>query len=49
MIDLDSLDFERGGGFVTVVSQDHRTGGVLMVARADRAALQHTIDTGEIR
>ncbi len=48
MIDLDSLDFERGGGFVTVVSQDHRTGGVLMVARADRAALQHTIDTGEM-
>ncbi len=48
MIDLDTLDFARGGGFVTVVTQDHRTGAVLMVARADRDALQHTLDTGEM-
>ena len=47
-MDLDSLDFVRGDGFVTVVTQDHRTGGVLMVARADRNALQHTLDTGEM-
>ena len=47
-MDLDSLDFARGDGFVTVVTQDHRTGGVLMVARADREALQRTLDTGEM-
>lgn len=48
MLDLDSLDFDRGGGFVTVVAQDHRTGAVLMVARADKEALQQTINTGEM-
>ncbi len=48
MLDLESLDFDRGGGFVTVVAQDHRSGAVLMVARADREAMQHTISTGEM-
>ena len=48
MIDLDTLDFSKGGGLVTVVAQDARTGTVLMVAHADRQALEQTIATGEM-
>jgi phosphoribosyl-AMP cyclohydrolase / phosphoribosyl-ATP pyrophosphohydrolase len=45
---LDSLDFAKGGGTVTVVAQDASTGSVLMVAAADRAALEATMSTGEM-
>lgn len=48
MIDLDALDFAKGGGLVTVVTQDHLTGAVLMVAHADREALERTLATGEM-
>lgn len=48
MIDLDALDFHKGGGLVTIVTQDHRTGAVLMIAHADREALQRTVATGEM-
>jgi phosphoribosyl-ATP pyrophosphohydrolase/phosphoribosyl-AMP cyclohydrolase len=48
MLDLDALDFGKGGGLVTVVAQDARTGAVLMVAHADREALERTIATGEM-
>lgn len=48
MLDLARLDFTKGDGFVTVVCQDHRTGAVLMVARADREALERTAATGEM-
>lgn len=48
MIDLDALDFVKGGGSVTVVAQDAVTGEVLMVAAADREALERTIATGEM-
>ena len=48
MLDLDTLDFEKGGGFVTVVAQDARTRAVLMVARADREALERTLASGEM-
>ncbi len=47
-LDLDRLDFAKGGGFVTVVAQDATTGAVLMVARADREALERTLATGEM-
>lgn len=47
-LDLDRLDFDRGGGLVTVVAQDASTGAVLMVAFADRDALERTIATGEM-
>lgn len=47
-IDLDSLDFAKGGGFVTVVAQDKASRAVLMVARADREALERTLATGEM-
>lgn len=48
MIDLDALDFTRGGGLVTVVAQDAVSGRVLMVAHADRAALEQAVLTGEM-
>lgn len=48
MLDLDQLDFPKGGGLVTVVTQDATSGAVLMVAFADREALERTIATGEM-
>jgi len=47
-LDLDKIDFAKGGGLVTVVTQDARTGAVLMVAHADREALERTEATGEM-
>ena len=48
MIDLDALDFGKGGGLVTVVTQDVDSGAVLMVAHVDREALERTLATGEM-
>lgn len=48
MLDLNTLNFEKERGLVTVVAQDARTGAVLMVAHADREALEHTLATGEM-
>ena len=48
MLDLDALNFEKGNGTVTVVAQDAASGAVLMVAAADREALEHTLATGEM-
>jgi phosphoribosyl-AMP cyclohydrolase / phosphoribosyl-ATP pyrophosphohydrolase len=48
LLDLDALDFAKGNGLVTVVAQDATTGLVLMVAHADRHALELTISTGEM-
>src|SRR5687768_6544668 len=45
---LPELDFSKGDGLVTVVAQDARTGAVLMVAHADREALERTVTTGEM-
>ena len=47
-LDLDALDFRKGSGLVTVVAQDSRSGAVLMVAFADREALERTIATGQM-
>ncbi len=44
----DQLDFTRSGGLVTVVTQDAVTGAVLMVAHADREAIERTETTGEM-
>jgi phosphoribosyl-AMP cyclohydrolase / phosphoribosyl-ATP pyrophosphohydrolase len=46
--DASALDFEKGGGVVTVVAQHAVTGAVLMVASADREAIQRAIQTGEM-
>lgn len=48
MLDLETLDFAKGGGFVTVVCQDADSLAVLMVARADRESLARTLATGEM-
>jgi phosphoribosyl-AMP cyclohydrolase / phosphoribosyl-ATP pyrophosphohydrolase len=48
MLDLTALNFDKGNGLITVVTQDARTGAVLMVAHADREALERTIETGEM-
>ncbi len=48
MIDLDAVDFTKSGGLVTVVAQDAVTGAILMVAHADREALERTVATGEM-
>ena len=45
---LPDLDFSKGDRLVTVVAQDARTGAVLMVAHADREALERTVATGEM-
>ncbi len=46
--DLEAVDFAKGGGLVTIVAQDATTGTVLMVAHADREALERTLDSGEM-
>ncbi len=48
MLDLATLDFTKGGGLVTVIAQDAATGVVLMLAHADREALERTVATGEM-
>jgi phosphoribosyl-ATP pyrophosphohydrolase/phosphoribosyl-AMP cyclohydrolase len=48
MLDIETLNFEKGNGVITVVAQDAHTGAVLMVAHADREALQRTLDSGEM-
>jgi phosphoribosyl-ATP pyrophosphohydrolase/phosphoribosyl-AMP cyclohydrolase len=45
---LPKLDFDKGNGLVTVVTQHATTGAVLMVAHADREALAETLRTGEM-
>src|SRR6185312_11278699 len=45
---VDDLDFSKGGGLVTVVTQDAVTGAVLMVAHMDREAFEKTVETGEM-
>ena len=47
-LDLDAVRFDEDRGTVVVVTQDAATGRVLMVANADKEALEKTIDTGEM-
>jgi len=42
---LDELHYDRQG-LVTVVAQDARSGAVLMLAHANRQAMQKTLQTG---
>lgn len=48
MIDLETLDFAKGSGLVTVIVQDARSGAVLMLAHADRGAVERTVAQGEL-
>jgi phosphoribosyl-ATP pyrophosphohydrolase/phosphoribosyl-AMP cyclohydrolase len=47
-LDLDGVNFDKEKGTVVVVAQEAVTGRVLMVAYADREALERTIETGEM-
>ncbi|MGH7624817.1 MAG: bifunctional phosphoribosyl-AMP cyclohydrolase/phosphoribosyl-ATP diphosphatase HisIE [Gemmatimonadaceae bacterium] len=48
MFDLSQLDFSKGEGLITVVTQDASSGQVLMVAYADRRAVERTLASGEM-
>jgi len=48
VLDLDTLDFSRSGGLVTVVAQEAETEVVLMVAHAGRQALALSQSSGEM-
>jgi len=41
-----NLDFEKAGGLVTAVIQDHATGRVLMVGYMNVEAFRKTVETG---
>ena len=41
-----NLDFEKAGGLITAVIQDHASGRVLMVGYMNEDAFRHTVETG---
>jgi phosphoribosyl-AMP cyclohydrolase len=41
------LDFDKGGGLLPAVVQDHRSGKVLMLAYINRASWEKTLESGE--
>ena len=47
-LNLDAVRFDKDTKTVVVVAQDVISGRVLMVANADREALERTIETGEM-
>jgi phosphoribosyl-ATP pyrophosphohydrolase/phosphoribosyl-AMP cyclohydrolase len=47
-LDSSALNFSKGNGLVTVIAQDAVTGSVLMIAHADREAIEKTLETGEM-
>jgi len=44
---IDKVDFKKGNGLVPVVVQDSKTKEILMLAYANREAVEHTIKTGK--
>lgn len=43
---IDDLDFSKGNGLIPVVVQDYETKQILMLAYANKEALEKTIKTG---
>ena len=43
---LKKLDFEKGNGLIPVVVQDYKSKEVLMLAYANKEALEKTLNTG---
>jgi len=43
-----ALDFEKRGGVVTAIAQDHATGEILMVAYMSEASFRETLARGEV-
>jgi phosphoribosyl-ATP pyrophosphohydrolase/phosphoribosyl-AMP cyclohydrolase len=46
LLSVDALDFDKGNGLVIVVAQHAKDGSVLMVAFANREAVEKTLETG---
>ena len=44
---LEKLDFKKGGGLIPVVVQDSKTKAVLMLAYANKEAVEMTLSTGK--
>lgn len=44
---MDTLDFEKSGGLVPAVVQDHESGEVLMLAYMNAEAFRRTVETGK--
>ena len=44
---VGKLDFKKGNGLIPVVVQDAKTKEVLMLAYANRQAVEHTLKTGK--
>ena len=42
------IDFDKSGGIVPVIAQDHEDGAVLMMAYMNREALAETLRTGRV-
>ncbi len=45
---LPDIDFEKGDGLVPCIAQDALTGQVLMLAYMNEAALERTLETGQV-
>ncbi|MEM4718995.1 MAG: phosphoribosyl-AMP cyclohydrolase, partial [Nitrososphaerota archaeon] len=43
---IDELNFEKCGGILPVIVQEHGTGRVLTLAYANKEAIQKTVETG---
>jgi phosphoribosyl-AMP cyclohydrolase len=43
---VDKMDWKKMGGLIPVIVQDAKTKEVLMLAYANREALEHTLKTG---
>ena len=43
----DAPDFDKRGGLITAIAQDHASGEVLMVAYMNREAFERTLELGE--
>ncbi len=43
---LEEIDFAKSGGLIPVIVQDEKTKDVLMLAYANREALEHTVKSG---
>lgn len=44
---MEELDFQKAGGIIPAVAQDHLTGEVLMLAYINTEAWQETLRTGQ--
>jgi phosphoribosyl-AMP cyclohydrolase len=44
---IDRLDFKKGNGLIPVVVQDAKTKEMLMLAYANRQAVENTLNTGK--